>query len=230
MFYCAAREAFSTDVPSNYHARTALRAQERCRATIKVLLALRAAASASKFSNFDVETIQTLKTIFPINNLSKQGKMAEPVQAQRPKRRTLRSNRWTPERRARQAQAIREWQPWRKSTGPNTQDGKARSARNALKHGLRRRAFIALRREDRRILGCAADNLAIVRLAVAAAKAGSKNPPLPRPPAVPHSIAIGPPSGSLIPSASANYRGIAARRHAPPERPRAPRRRWRIAS
>jgi hypothetical protein len=191
-FYGAAREAFSTDVPSYYYARTALRAQERCRATIKVLIALHAAASPRKFSNFDIGTIETLKTIYPTNSLPKQGAVAVSAQAQRPKRRTLRSSRWTAERRARQALAIRSWQPWRSSTGPKTQDGKDRSTRNALKHGLRSRAFIALRREDRRILGCAADNLAIVRLAVAAAKAGSKNPPLPRPPAVPHSIAIGP--------------------------------------
>ena len=242
MFYCAAREAFSTDVPSDHHARTALRAQERCRATIKVLLALRAAAAAchaeallqreggSKFPNFDVGTIQTLKTIFPINNLPKQGQMAEPAQAQRPKRRTLRSNRWTAERRAQQAMAIRSWQPWRTSTGPKTQDGKARSTRNALKHGLRSKAFIEGRREDRGILARAADNLAILRRGLLAAKAGGKKPPPPRPSALAHSIAIGPPGGSLIPSVSANYRGIAARRHAPPVRPRAPRRRWRIAS
>ena len=40
-------------------------------------------------------------------------------------------NGWTPERRARQAQAIRRWRPWEHSTGPRTAVGKARSARNA---------------------------------------------------------------------------------------------------
>jgi hypothetical protein len=40
---------------------------------------------------------------------------------------------WTPERRAKQAAAIRRWKPWEKSTGPNTADGKARSSRNADK-------------------------------------------------------------------------------------------------
>lgn len=40
---------------------------------------------------------------------------------------------WTPERRAKQAQAIRRWQPWSKSTGPRTKEGKARSSRNADK-------------------------------------------------------------------------------------------------
>ena len=38
---------------------------------------------------------------------------------------------WTPERRAKQAEAIRLWQPWNESTGPRTKDGKARSSRNA---------------------------------------------------------------------------------------------------
>lgn len=40
---------------------------------------------------------------------------------------------WTPERRAKQADAIRRWQPWNKSTGPRTEEGKARSSRNADK-------------------------------------------------------------------------------------------------
>lgn len=40
---------------------------------------------------------------------------------------------WTPERRKKQADAIRRWQPWSKSTGPRTAEGKARSSRNADK-------------------------------------------------------------------------------------------------
>ena len=40
------------------------------------------------------------------------------------------ANGWTPERRARQAEQIRKWKPWEKSTGPKTPDGKAKSARN----------------------------------------------------------------------------------------------------
>ncbi len=42
---------------------------------------------------------------------------------------------WTLERRAKQAEAIRRWQPWNKSTGPRTPEGKARSSRNADKGG-----------------------------------------------------------------------------------------------
>lgn len=47
----------------------------------------------------------------------------------------MRKSGWTPERRAQQAEAIRRWQPWAKSTGPRTNDGKARSSRNADKGG-----------------------------------------------------------------------------------------------
>ena len=38
--------------------------------------------------------------------------------------------RWTQESRKRQADLIRSWQPWQKSTGPLTQEGKAVSSRN----------------------------------------------------------------------------------------------------
>jgi hypothetical protein len=55
---------------------------------------------------------------------------------------------WTPERRARQAAAIRRWRPWDQSTGPTTDAGKARVARNAYKGGHR-----VLHRERMRLLG-----------------------------------------------------------------------------
>ncbi len=44
-------------------------------------------------------------------------------------------NGWTPERRARQAELIKQWQPWKKSSGAKTEAGKARSSRNAFKGG-----------------------------------------------------------------------------------------------
>ena len=44
---------------------------------------------------------------------------------------------WTPERRAKQSQAIRQWKPWTKSTGAKTPDGKAVVSRNAFKGGHR---------------------------------------------------------------------------------------------
>lgn len=40
---------------------------------------------------------------------------------------------WTQERRARQAELIRGWRPWEKSTGPTSPTGKARASRNADK-------------------------------------------------------------------------------------------------
>lgn len=42
---------------------------------------------------------------------------------------------WTPERRARQSELIRRWQPWTRSTGPRTAAGKAKASRNAWKGG-----------------------------------------------------------------------------------------------
>lgn len=44
---------------------------------------------------------------------------------------------WTPERRAKQAERIRQWRPWEKSSGPKTEAGKAIASRNADKGGTR---------------------------------------------------------------------------------------------
>ncbi len=43
------------------------------------------------------------------------------------------SSGWTPERRAKQAEAIRRNKPWLRSTGPRTAEGKAIASRNADK-------------------------------------------------------------------------------------------------
>ncbi|PPD02344.1 MAG: hypothetical protein CTY29_13185 [Methylobacter sp.] len=50
-------------------------------------------------------------------------------------------NGWTPERRLKQAEAIRRWKPWERSTGPKTSEGKARVSRNAYRG--RKRAVLA---------------------------------------------------------------------------------------
>jgi hypothetical protein len=47
------------------------------------------------------------------------------------------ANEWTQERRARQAELIKTWRPWERSTGPKTATGKAIVARNAWKGGSR---------------------------------------------------------------------------------------------
>jgi hypothetical protein len=43
---------------------------------------------------------------------------------------------WTPEERLRQAELIRNWQPWNHSTGATTEQGKHKASSNAFKHGL----------------------------------------------------------------------------------------------
>ena len=46
-------------------------------------------------------------------------------------------NGWTLERRAKQAELIRQWQPWKQSTGPKSVEGKQRIGSNAYKGGHR---------------------------------------------------------------------------------------------
>ena len=46
-------------------------------------------------------------------------------------------NGWTLERRKRQAELIREWKPWAKSTGPRSPEGRQRVSRNAWTGGHR---------------------------------------------------------------------------------------------
>ncbi len=57
------------------------------------------------------------------------------------------ANGWTEERRKRQSELIKSWQPWAKSTGPKTDEGKAKSSLNALKYGLRAKPFNKALRE-----------------------------------------------------------------------------------
>lgn len=44
---------------------------------------------------------------------------------------------WTPQERQRQAELIKQWQPWQRSTGAKTIAGKAIVSRNAFKGGFR---------------------------------------------------------------------------------------------
>ena len=46
-------------------------------------------------------------------------------------------NGWSKERRERQAELIRSWQPWAKSTGPKSDEGKERVSLNAWRGGHR---------------------------------------------------------------------------------------------
>ena len=63
-------------------------------------------------------------------------------------------NGWIPERRARQAELIRRWRPWEKSTGPKTEAGKAAVSQNAYKGRtwrLLRELARALRKQNRQL-------------------------------------------------------------------------------
>lgn len=57
-------------------------------------------------------------------------------------------NGWTPERRKRQAEMIRNWKPWEQSTGPKTEEGKESCKMNAQKHG----AYSAEMKDMRRLM------------------------------------------------------------------------------
>lgn len=47
------------------------------------------------------------------------------------------ARKWTDEQRARQAELIRTWEPWKTSTGPKTPTGKAVSSKNAVNYSCR---------------------------------------------------------------------------------------------
>lgn len=50
---------------------------------------------------------------------------------------STKANGWSLERRAKQAELIKQWQPWAKSTGPRSPEGKERVSRNAWAGGQR---------------------------------------------------------------------------------------------
>jgi len=49
----------------------------------------------------------------------------------------MKNESWSNERRAQQAAVINRTKPWERSTGPRTETGKIKVAKNAEKHGLR---------------------------------------------------------------------------------------------
>jgi hypothetical protein len=61
---------------------------------------------------------------------------------------------WTSERRARQAEQIRNWRPWEQATGPKTKAGKAVVSQSAYKGGTWRllRDLARALREQRQVI------------------------------------------------------------------------------
>ena len=105
--------------------RLALKAQSQSRATLETLSAVKnppvviakqanVTSGPQQINNGVAREIQT-----------KPNELLEAMMA----------NGWTLERRSRQAQAIRRWRPWERSTGPKTTEGKRRSSRNAFNGG-----------------------------------------------------------------------------------------------
>ncbi len=55
---------------------------------------------------------------------------------------------WTSEQRAKQAQAIHNWQPWKYSTGARTPEGKAASSQNVIIGQRKRRHELEQARQE----------------------------------------------------------------------------------
>ena len=53
---------------------------------------------------------------------------------------TMGARKWTPVQRAQQAVKIHSWQPWAKSTGPQSPEGKLKSSQNAKRFTYRKLA------------------------------------------------------------------------------------------
>jgi len=69
------------------------------------------------------------------------------------------ANGWTPERRAKQREAIQLWRPWEQSTGPQSDEGKAVSSQNAVVHGLRARGWLAYQKRINDLLRACKERL-----------------------------------------------------------------------
>ena len=49
------------------------------------------------------------------------------------------ARKWTAEQKQRQAELIKNWSPWKQSTGPKTARGMLKASRNAYRGGIRLR-------------------------------------------------------------------------------------------
>jgi hypothetical protein len=83
-----------------------------------------------------------------------------------PARYARKSSGWDNTRRAKHAASMRNWAPWKHSTGPRTSNGKAASCLNAYKHGLRGREIKVMNRFIRdcgKYAKCINDGLRVAR-------------------------------------------------------------------
>ena len=82
-----------------------------------------------------------------------------------------RASGWTAERRAKQSEAIRRWRPWEQSTGPRSDEGKARAGGNAYK-GAQREQMRDMSRTLRAMMAEHGEALEDVRAVIRADLAG----------------------------------------------------------
>ena len=142
MFTALVDRALKADFVEAYerNIRYGLRAQAQCRATLETLAAIKnppmVFARQANIANGPQQVNNTAQV--PAGS-----RVRAISESCRPNSWRLMSNGWTPERRNRQAEAIRRWKPWESSTGPRSETGKRRSAMNRYRGGRRQiwRAF-----------------------------------------------------------------------------------------
>ena len=104
----------------------ALKAQSQCRATLETLAAIKNPPIVyARQANIANGPQQVNNRALP-DNPPRTGKTEN--QQNELLRLDDEATGWTPEQRTRQAELIRQWKPWERSTGPLTAEGKARSA------------------------------------------------------------------------------------------------------
>jgi len=112
--------------------RLAFKAQSQCRATWETIATIKhpPAVAFVKQANYAAGNQQ-------VNNGTPEPARARENEFYQNFWRLTMANGWTPERRAKQSEAIRRWRPWEQSTGPKSREGKARVSGNAYKGGTR---------------------------------------------------------------------------------------------
>lgn len=145
IFNTLAQRAIRAEYMDNLerYLRLGLKAQGQCRATLETLAIIKNPSPALFIRQQNVGVNQQ------VNNGGTSGNPPPRARETGIEQSKLwgsnMANGWTPQRRARQRELIRNWKPWERSTGPRTAAGKAQVSRNAYK-GAMRRMLRALRR------------------------------------------------------------------------------------